>query len=240
MNAGMKMLMLTNARGGRSGGRMEALKDNYARMGYDGAGGSYDAESRYRDRRGREHYDNGRFAPRNNMGYGEMESNYGRSEMGGGREHERMEMGYRPSPDSAEGGERMNQIGFRAGPEIGSNYRMDAGYQGNNEVEYRTSPVSVGRTENALKLTRWMADEWMAQIQNEDGTHGPHWTLEQTKQVMAQKGAKIDPLEFWVILNSMYADYCKVLKKYGVGDKLDLYVDMAKAFIEDKTLGKGK
>jgi len=57
---------------------------------------------------------------------------------------------------------------------------------------------------------------------------------------MAQKGAKIDPLEFWVILNSMYADYCKVLKKYGVGDKLDLYVDMAKAFIEDKTLGKGK
>jgi len=38
MNAGMKMLMLTNARGGRSGGRMEALKDNYARMGYDGAG----------------------------------------------------------------------------------------------------------------------------------------------------------------------------------------------------------
>ena len=38
----------------------------------------------------------------------------------------------------------------------------------------------------------------------------------------------------------MYSDYSKVFKKYGVGDKLDFYVDMAKAFIEDKDAQPGK
>lgn len=234
MNAGMKMLMLTNDRGGRSGGRMEPPDGNYARMGYSGAEGNYDAESRFRDRQGREHYDNGRFAPRNEMSYGEMGGNHDRAEMGGGRDQGRMEMGYRPFPDSTGGGERMNQIGFRAGPEVDSNYRMEAGYQGGHEMEHHTSPMHMGRAGSMPKLTKETAEEWARSMENEDGTKGPHWTIEQTKQVMAQKGVNCDPWEFFAALNAMYSDYSKVFKKHGVGDKLDFYVEMAKAFIDDK------
>ena len=85
-----------------------------------------------------------------------------------------------------------------------------------------------------------MADHWMRGLQNEDGSQGPHWSLDQVKQVMAQKGVHADPFEFFAVLNSMYADYCKVFKKYGVGDKLDFYIDMAKAFIDDKDAGANK
>ena len=134
----------------------------------------------------------------------------------------------------------MNQIGFRAGPEIGSNYRMDEGSQSRDEMERRITPLYAGRANSVEKLSRQEAEEWMSGLENEDGTKGPHWTLEQVKQVMAQKGIQEDPFEFWATLNSMYADYCKVFKKHGVGEKLDFYIDMAKAFIDDKDAGKGK
>ena len=32
----------------------------------------------------------------------------------------------------------------------------------------------------------------------------------------------------------MYFDYCKTFKKFGVGDKLDFYIEMSKAFLDDK------
>ena len=84
------------------------------------------------------------------------------------------------------------------------------------------------------KLTKDMAEKWMHSLKNSDGSHGPHWSMEQAKQVMASKGVPGDPVQFFVALNAMYADYSKVFKRHGVGDKLDLYVDMAKAFLEDE------
>lgn len=136
----------------------------------------------------------------------------------------------------------MNRIGFANRDEVHHEYKTDANYPRMDEMGRRTSPVMMGHAKGGedMKLTREMADEWMAGLENEDGTKGPHWTLEQVKQVMAQKGVKAEPLEFYAILNSMYADYCKVFRKHGVGDKLDFYVDMARAFIEDKGAGEGK
>lgn len=234
MNAGMKMLLLTNASGGRSGGRIEFPKGKYDRMGYDGVKDTYEAESRSSDHRGREHYDNVRFAPRNHRGYGEKESSYGRTHMGGEHDNGHMEMGYRPFPDSTGGGERMNQIGFRSGAEVDSNYRMEAGYQGIHETDHRASSLRMGQAGSVPMFTRETAEEWAHSMKNEDGTKGPHWTMDQVKQVMAQKSVKADPWEFYAALNAMYSDYAKVFKKYGVGDKLDFYIDMAQAFIEDQ------
>lgn len=192
---------------------------------------------------------------RSEMGYGEMRrgGSGGRSEMesrgGYGRSEnaqnaygeggDRMEAGWYPNRPFPvyEGGDRMNQIGFSAGSEFPSNYSMDATY-GESRTSYEHQPgYSYGMSN---KLTKEMADEWMSSIENEDGTKGAHWTMEQAKQVMAQKGVKADPVEFYAVLNAMYADYCKVFKKHGVGDKLDFYVDMAKAFIEDKDAAEGK
>lgn len=84
------------------------------------------------------------------------------------------------------------------------------------------------------------AKEWTKGMKNEDGTSGPHWTVEQAKQVMAQRGIECDPAEFWVALNMIYSDYVKVAKKFNVGSNIDFYVDMAKAFLDDKDAGPDK
>ena len=113
---------------------------------------------------------------------------------------------------------------------------MDAGYYNMDEMEHRDSrQMQRGYAEGiGQRLSRNEAMTWAREMENEDGSRGSHWTMEQAKQVMAQKGVECDPLEFWLALNMMYSDYCKVFRKYGVGDKIDFYVDMAKAFLDDK------
>lgn len=84
------------------------------------------------------------------------------------------------------------------------------------------------------------AQEWVGKMENEDGTHGAHWTIDQVKQVIAQKKLDCDPVQMWAAMNMVYSDYYKVAKKHGVGSNLDFYVDMAKAFLDDKDAGPSK
>jgi len=224
MNAGMKMLMIEKARGEsspRAKEEMRTMNRRSPRMEYDGMEDTYAPESRFRDRGGREHYDNGRYAPmRNEMGPAE------RTGVEPGKETRR--------PHSAD---YSPQIGFRAEPRMNNVYYMDTESRAG---EGHKSHMQKGSARSSESLTKDMAEEWMDNLENEDGTKGPHWTLDQTKQVMAQKGVQCDPLSFYVVLNAMYSDYCKVFKKHGVGDNLGFYVDMAKAFIDDKDAGEGK
>ena len=227
-------------------------RSNYPDMEYGGENG---AESRFRDRRGREHYDNGRFAPaRSEMPYGgfEMRQNVfnmrqDRSGRDGGRqggnrmpssgmdEDEEMRGDYWPMPPYTVphygGGENMNEIGFERG--------MNANYESGDEMTHRHGEKVHGYAEGANEFTHETAKEWTSAMHNEDGTKGPHWTMDQVKQVMSQRGVKHDPAVFWAILNSMYSDYCAVFKKHGVNN-MDFYVDMACAWINDKDAVKDK
>lgn len=83
------------------------------------------------------------------------------------------------------------------------------------------------------RLDEHTAHEWMEGLHNEDGSTGPHWTMEQVKQVLTQKNLKLDPLQAWVALNMMYSDYYTVAKKLNVNN-VDFYLYMAQAFLEDK------
>lgn len=85
-----------------------------------------------------------------------------------------------------------------------------------------------------------VAEEWASKLQNEDGSSGPHWTMEQAKRIMAQRNLSLDPTEFWIAINLIYSDFSPVAKKHGVGGNLDFYVDMAKAFLNDKDAGPNK
>jgi len=83
------------------------------------------------------------------------------------------------------------------------------------------------------KMDEHTAKTWTAEMENEDGTTGPHWTMEQTKQIATQKGVTCDPVEFWVAMNMVFSDYYSVAKKLNVNNT-DFYVEMAKAFLDDK------
>lgn len=235
---------------------MEKARENTRRDGMDRRMGSpdmtmggYDVESRFRDRRGREHYDNGRFAPmRNEMGYEgpysggnrydidvnryEYEAPKGsyRSEMRGGYDSDRI--GY----TRGEEGGNMRMIGF--GREIYNNdMRSDASVPKYQEGDHMSgSKPKKGGARSSMGIDEHLAKEWTAMMENEDGTTGPHWSMEQVKKVIEQRGMPGDPVEIWVTMNMMYSDYCKVAKRLGV-NTMDFYAEMAKAFLEDKDAG---
>ena len=171
-----------------------------------------------------------------------MEDNYGEnrrrqdrmgrftSEIGGAG----MNYPYVPPVYEREVDGRMNVIGFERGNEMPSNYGMRAEHHRMDEMQQHGGQMQMGRGTHENKLTKEMAEEWMMGLQNEDGTKGPHWSMDQAKQVMQQRGIQADPAVFWAILNMMYSDYCKVFKKHGVGDRVDFYADMVAAWMNDK------
>ena len=230
-------------------------------MRYPDMVGGYNVQDRFRDRRGREHYDNGRYAPQSakrgtltwdnttgeetghrDMEYSRTDMNYPRYDTGQARSmmdepesrRRRDRLGrFRSEMDGDSMGdmemrhnephypppvyERMNQIGFSA---------HDGEERGNLHM------IRGGAAES-MELDESTAKRWMNNLENEDGTTGPHWTIEQTSQVLKQKGIKCDPLEFWVAMNAVYSDYVGVAKKMNV-NSVDFYAAMAKAFISDK------
>ena len=86
---------------------------------------------------------------------------------------------------------------------------------------------------------RETAMQWAANMQNADGTTGPHWTMEQTTAVAESMGIQAPVVPRWawgVTMNMMYSDYYVVAAKYGL-DRPEFYADLAKAFLMDKDAG---
>lgn len=83
---------------------------------------------------------------------------------------------------------------------------------------------------------RETAMQWAANMQNADGTAGPHWTMEQTTAVaesMGIQGYEIPRLAWGVTMNMMYSDYYPVAVEFGL-NRPEFYAALAKAFLLDK------
>lgn len=205
-------------------------------------------EDRFRDRRGREHYDNGRYAPKS---YADMHHekpyippiydheeydnvNYRRG--GDGRYRDRRTR----TEYHEENRPSMRRIGFNANeerrPEMEPSYRGRNEYHPMNEYDWRQGGErEYGHAEGdeLPPFDKETAMQWTRGMENEDGSTGPHWSPEQTKQLLTQRGLDCDPWEFYAIMNAIYSDDFKVAKKYGV-NSIDYYVDRAKAWLDDK------
>ena len=222
---------------------------------------NYEAESRFRDRSGRWHYDNGRFAPRSETNIG-IEGRFRddhdwqrRGDYAPGMTEDpymdRMDrapdMAYRPYlPPVYETDMRYDsparQIGFMAHDgEMGGDYRSDAEYHHRNEMDRTGSSVINGHASGgeAPQLTKEKAEQWVRSMQNANGTRGQNWNMEQAKHIMTRYGYQCDPLEFYVALNMMKSDYSKAAAQLGM-DKEEFYAAMAKAFLMDEDAHKDK
>lgn len=164
-------------------------------------------ESRFRDRRGREHYDNGRFAPMRNQ-----RTDFNNERGDGDYEYEfgDVEANFRPYLLP------KRTMGFSS-----------------DGIDGKQQHYSRGRASSEEGLDERTAHEWSKKMKNADGSTGAHWTKEQVKPYMQQVGYQGEEIEFWVIMNAMYSDYCKVAKKYGV-DRPEYYAEIAKAWLDDK------
>ena len=83
------------------------------------------------------------------------------------------------------------------------------------------------------ELDQHTAQEWTQKMESEDGSKGPHWSIEQVKPLMMQVKFTGNPLEFWAIMNALYSDYCSVADKYGVS-RPEFFAELTKAWLEDK------
>lgn len=172
-------------------------------------------EYRFRDRRGREHYDNGRYAP--------MRNNYE-------REGDYRERRYR---DEREEYPRPNHRDMML--PIGFTYDDERYYDRYNSTDNMRGEMTGGHADgyDMMELTQRDITEWLDGMENEDGTHGAHWNMEKSEQIRKQRNIECDPVDFNIAMNIMYSDYCKVAQKMSVNN-VDFYAHMAKAFLDDK------
>lgn len=80
------------------------------------------------------------------------------------------------------------------------------------------------------------ARRWTKHMENDDGSMGAHWTLEQTTAVANSIGVHVDPWIWFAALNMEYSDNFEVAQKYGL-DRPEYYADLAKAFLFDEDGG---
>lgn len=89
-------------------------------------------------------------------------------------------------------------------------------------------------------LTEKEAKEYVAEMLNEDGTRGGHWTPDDVFQASKQKGIDFEEGHFnkwdlYYIVNMIYSDHYRTTK----GDA-NLIFDMALETLNDKDFPKGK
>lgn len=79
-----------------------------------------------------------------------------------------------------------------------------------------------------------LAEKAVSHMKNVDGTHGEHWSMEQTNSLAAKHDIK-EKADFYYVMNMMHSDYADVL-----GSDVGTYVKMAKAYMEDPDAADGK
>lgn len=198
---------------------------------------SDNVQNRSPDRLGRERYNGGRYAPARSAyddmparrdyepaySYSSPRSNVDYPYMG---YSEPVRMG-----DDEHEGRRSWKIIENNGYEHYADNREPAGMRqvyGFSGDRNSANGVQSGHaaTKEHPTLTKEMAEEWMYKLQNADGTSGPHWSLEDVKRLMQQKGIHADPLKLWVGMNAEYSDAVAVNRKFGV-DNPEYYLESA-------------
>ena len=78
----------------------------------------------------------------------------------------------------------------------------------------------------------------VSEMENEDGTYGEHWTLEETTRLMNQykmSSELYNEYDFYYVINMLYSDFYSV-----VGNDTTTYLKLAKYWLTDKDVSEGK
>lgn len=89
------------------------------------------------------------------------------------------------------------------------------------------------------------AEKAVKKMINEDGTKGAHWSIEDTTSIANQyginiKGDKVNKYDWYVVLNMIYSDFYKAVISMTNSNHIKYFVELAKAWINDKDIDAGK
>ncbi len=79
-------------------------------------------------------------------------------------------------------------------------------------------------------LSKELAYKWVSKMENKDGTHGEHWSMEQTSQYAGSH----DVNDWYAVLNMVYSDY------YNPNFNTNTYIELAKDWLEDEDIEHNK
>lgn len=107
-----------------------------------------------------------------------------------------------------------------------------------NHDLYETLELYLYKEMYGCHFNDWMLECATSKMINEDGSVGPHYSVEQTTGLARQYGIVFDHFNEYdwnYVMNMIYSDY------YGsVSNENSSYVKLARKFIEDKDAPKGK
>lgn len=109
---------------------------------------------------------------------------------------------------------------------------------------HRIFRIKAYEAEHGPHFNEEKARKAVSKMENEDGTRGPHWSIEETTSLANQHGIRLDEkfnkYDWFVALNMMYSDYCRVLVNITGSNNTKNYVELAKAWMADKDIDEGK
>lgn len=94
-------------------------------------------------------------------------------------------------------------------------------------------PSESKGSEDTPHFSPQMAVEWASGMINSDGTRGPHWSIEKTRELQKQFSIDCDEFKFWVVINSLYSDFKEALSANNASN-LETYASLAQAWLNDK------
>lgn len=109
---------------------------------------------------------------------------------------------------------------------------------------HRIFRVKAYEKEHGPHFNEEYARKAVMKMENEDGTRGPHWSLEETTTLASQYGialgSKFNRYDWFVALNMVYSDYYRVIMNITGSNNTKHYVEFAKAWLNDKDVDEGK
>ena len=82
-------------------------------------------------------------------------------------------------------------------------------------------------------------------MENEDGSKGPRWSIEEAERVALQfgvnlKGEKFNKYDWFVALNMIRSDFYRAVINMTGNDNVKHFVELTKAWLNDKDIEEGK
>lgn len=108
---------------------------------------------------------------------------------------------------------------------------------------HRIFRVKAYEAEHGPHFNEEHARKAVSKMENEDGTRGPHWSVEETTALASQYGinlgSRFNRYDWFVALNMVYSDYYKVIISMTNSNSTKHFVELAKAWINDKDIDEG-
>lgn len=109
---------------------------------------------------------------------------------------------------------------------------------------HRIFRVKAYEMEHGPHFNEEHARKAVSKMENEDGSRGPHWSIEETTTLANQYGInlgnKFNRYDWYVALNMVYSDYYKVIVSIANSNTVKHFVEFTKAWLCDRDIDEGK